>query len=221
MLFRSLTDDPAVFDGNHKLFGNTLRHASTAQQSELLHHFFGLKKLPEPVRNRYCQQIYRVFDDPAADHPIWSQVKVKDRQAFQDWVLAANVGTHCRQMPEKARLYIGYSDFITSIEHWDADTLLIYFPDFVIADSRLQPDLAVCYSRTGIGNPFELATGEFNPNPADPAIPRRPIEQAIRSGDFSGVIGLPFDREGIRLTAVMLDMRLRGNGRRRLRIFGN
>jgi len=204
-----LTNDLSVYEGNHKLFGAAIRQATPAQQSELLHYFFSLKKMPEALRNRYCQQIYRVFDDPAADHPVWSQVKLKDRQAFQYWVREATIGTHCKLHPEKARLYLHYSDDIRSVDHWDDDTLLIYFRDFIVADSRLHPDSAICYNRTGLSSPFEANEAGFQPNPADPAIPSRSIEDAIRRGDFSGVISLPFDRGGMKLTKVFLDMRLK------------
>jgi hypothetical protein len=204
-----LTHDLSVYEGSHKLFGAAIRQAPPGQQAELLHHFFSLKKVPEALRNRYCQQIYRVFDDPAADHPVWSQVKPKDRQAFQYWVRAATIGTHCKLHPDKALLYLQYSDNIRSVDHWDDNTLLIYFRDFIIADSRQHPDSAICYNRAGLSSPFETNEAGFQPNPADPAIPSRPIEDAIRRGDFSGVISLPFDRVGVKLTMVFLDMRLK------------
>ena len=216
-----MTDDINVYEGNHKLFGGAIRQAVPELQAELLHHFFSLKKIPDPLRNRYCQQIYKVFDDPAADHPVWSQVKPKDRQAFQRWVRAATIGTHSRQHLDKARLYLEYSHAIQRVEHWDDETLLIYFRDFIIADSRLHPDQAICYNRSGLSSPFEPVAGGFRPNPADPAIPSRPIEDAIRHGDFSGVISLPFDRAGYKLTTVFLDMRLGRNGPRRWLRIGN
>ena len=205
-----LNDDKGATLVNSKLFGRCLRQADLATQIKLLQYFFALKGFPDPVRNRCCQQIYRIFDDPAANNPIWNQVREKDRIAFQSWVRAATIGTHCREFPVKAEIYLKHAAKIDHIQRWDADTLLIHFKSFIIADSRLQPQMAICYDRAvKDAHPFELATSEFNPNPADPAIPRRPIEDAIRSGDFNGIIGLPFDREGIRLTTVFLDMRMK------------
>lgn len=205
-----INDDKGLMLVNFRLFGRCLRQADLATQINLLQHFFALKGLSDPIRNRCCQQIYRIFDDPAAQNPIWDQVREKDRIAFQSWVRAATIGTHCREFPVKAEIYLKHAASIDHIERWDADTLLIHFKSFIIADSRLHPQMAIYYEKAAKdAHPFELATSEFNPNPADPAIPRRPIEDAIRSGDFSDIIGLPFDREGVRLTTVFLDMRMK------------
>lgn len=209
-----INDDKGLSLVNFRLFGRCLRQSELATQIKLLQYFFALKGLSEPVRNRCCQQIYRVFDDPAAKHPIWDQVREKDRTAFQSWVRAATIGTHCREVPAKAEIYLKHAACINHIEQWDADTLLIHFRSFIVADSRLQPQMAIYYEKAAKEtHPFELANSEFNPNPADPAIPRRPIEDAIRSGDFSGIIGLPFDRKGIRLTTVFLNLRMKGRRR--------
>lgn len=221
LIARSLmTDDHAVLDGSHKLFAQALQQAPQEVQLTMLHHFFGLKNLPDSIRNRYFQQIYRCFGQPDTIHPVWSRLKKKDRQIFQDWVRDATIGSHCRLRPDKARLYLAYNQFIRSVEHWDADTLLIHFPDFIVADSRVRPNLAICYNQSGDGHPFELAKGEFNPDPTDPAIPRRQVSDAVRRSDFSGTIGLPFDPEGLRLTTLFLDMRL-GKTKRTRRLQSN
>ncbi len=211
-----LGGDVAVFQDNHKLFGDTLELTAPELQIEMLHRFLNLPGLPDPVRNRCCQQIYLAFNDPAAGHPIWRQLKPKDRQIYQNWVFTATIGTHCRLQPDKARLYLAYSSAIRRVELWDTQTLLIYFSAFVIADNRQQPDLAICYELTSSDHPFELASGTFNPNPADPAIPRRPIDDAIRKISFAGIIGLPFDRDGIRLSKVFLDLHLKHKHRFKL-----
>ena len=210
-----LTADAAILDGSHKLFGQALKHAPAESQISLLHHFFSLRKLPDQIHNRYCQQIYRVFGSPDSDQPIWRQLKSKDRQLFADWVRDATIGSHCRHNPEKARLYLAYSDYIRKVVHWDSNTLLIHFADFIIADSKLRPDQAISYPKTANPHPFELAGGEFNPDPTDPAIPRRPVAAAIRQSSFAGNIGLPFDPKDIRLTAIYLEMRLLGQRSRK------
>ena len=72
-----LNDDKGATLVNSKLFGRCLRQADLATQIKLLQYFFALKGFPDPVRNRCCQQIYRIFDDPAANNPIWNQVREK------------------------------------------------------------------------------------------------------------------------------------------------
>ncbi len=202
-----LNGDVSLYQDSQQLFAKALQQASADTQTALLHHFLNLSGLPPNVYNRYCQEIYRQYGDPKSGHSIWSQLKSQDCQVFHEWVLAATIGSHCRRQPDKARLFQRYAHNILQIEHWDAQTILIHFPDFIIADNREYPLLALYYDQDEIeGHPFELATSEFSPNPADPAIPHRQIEDAIRRSDRQGVIGLPFDAEGIRMTLVFLDL---------------
>ena len=194
---------------NHRLFGLVLRQASLPVQISLLHHFFRQDGLPAKIRNRCFQQIYRQFGDPAAGNPIWQKLRARDVRIYQEWVKAATLGSHCRKSPQKARLYLRYAPEILRVEPWDENTLLIHFPDFLIADSRANPHQALYYAlpESG-GNPFPLANAKFNPNPADPAIPHRQVDDAIRSNNFQGTVGLPFDPDGIRLTGIFLNLLL-------------
>ncbi len=203
-----LSNGTAIDQGSHKLFAAVLNQNDLEGQIELLQHFFNEKNVPEEIYNRFCQQIYKLFDDPAADHPIWMQVRPKTRKAFQDWVRSATIGSHCRHTPDKALLYLKYKTDILDVERYNQDTLLIHFPHFVIADSTRWPEHAVYYHQKARNNPFELANDGFNPNPADPAIPRKPVESAIHEHAFSETVDLPFDSQGIRLTGVFLDMLL-------------
>ena len=206
-----LTGDASFYRGGQHLFAKALQQAENDVQAALINHFFSLSDLPQAIYNRYCQEIYLRIGKPADEHPLWDLVKPKYCDAFQEWVLAATIGTHCRHQPEKAHLYLRYIHAVQQVEHWDENTLLIHFPGFIIVDCRQHPQLALCYDQSEVadGHPFELATGEFNPNPANPAIPHRQVEDAIRRVNLAGVVGLPFDAEGIRLTGIFLDLNLK------------
>lgn len=211
-----LTGDARFYRGGQHLFAKALQLVGNDAQAALINHFFSLSELPQGIYNRYCQEIFRRIGNPADDHPVWDLVKPKYCYAFQEWVLAATIGSHCRQQPEKARLYLRYIHAVQQVEHWDENTLLIQFPGFIVADCRQHPLLSICYDQpeAAAGHPFELATGEFNPNPASPAIPHRQVEDAIRRANLAGVVGLPFDAEGIRLTGIFLDLNLKRKQRR-------
>ncbi|HBP37430.1 MAG TPA: hypothetical protein DD640_01560 [Clostridiales bacterium] len=204
-----LAGGSASYSDNHRLFGLILRQAAPTVQISLLHHFFQQDGLPAKIRNRCFQQIYRQFGDLAAGNPVWQKLRARDVRIYQEWVKAATLGSHCRKSPQKARLYLRYAPAILRIEPWDENTLLIHFPDFLIADSRVNPHQALYYARPESGgNPFPLAHEKFNPNPADPAIPHRQVEDVIRSNSFQGIVGLPFDPDGIRLTGIFLNLLL-------------
>lgn len=211
-----LNGDARFYRGGQHLFAKALLQVGNEAQAALINHFFSLSDLPQGIYNRYCQEIYRRVGDPADDHPVWDLVKPKYCYAFQEWILAATIGSHCRHQPEKAHLYLRYIHAVQQVEHWDENTLLIHFPGFIVADCRQHPLLAICYDQpdNAAGHPFELATGEFNPNPANPAIPHRQVEDAIRRANLAGVVGLPFDAEGIRLTGIFLDLNLKRKQRR-------
>ncbi|MGI6333487.1 MAG: hypothetical protein ACOX1A_02465 [Saccharofermentanales bacterium] len=208
-----ISENTSLLQGAHMLFGQTLRRLPPDHQIILLRHFFSRKDIPDSVRNRYHQQIYRIYGQPDDADPIWSRLKQKDRQAFQHWVREATIGSHCRQRPDKARLYLKYSQFIQTVEHWDQDTLLIHFPDFLIADSRIRPDQAVYYPQSEPNQPFAQIPNPNRFDPTDPAVPLRHVADAIRRNDGNGIIGLPFTPESCHLTSIFLDLRLSKSGR--------
>lgn len=208
-----MSENASILPGAHTLLGQTLRRLSPDHQIAMLHHFFSRKNIPDSVRNRYHQQIYRIYGQPDDADPIWSRLKQKDRRAFQHWVREATIGSHCRQRPDKARLYLKYSQFIQTVEHWDQDTLLIHFPDFLIADSRIRPDQAVYYPQSEPNQPFAQIPNPNRFDPTDPAVPLRHVADAIRRNDGNEVIGLHFTPESIHLTSTFLDLRLSKSGR--------
>ncbi|MEA4889731.1 MAG: hypothetical protein VB070_09745 [Clostridiaceae bacterium] len=215
-----LNQNAGLYEGGQSQFNQILGQVDLDLQAGLLHHLFSQTDLPPDTRNRYYQIVYRQFGDPAAGHPVWEQLKKREVAAFRRWVVAATIGSHCRKSPEKARFYLRYAEHISQIETWDDYTLLLYFPGFVIADNRRQPLLALYYDQPQpIEHPFGLAGTEQKQNPASLEIPHRRVEDAIRRASSQGIIGLPFDEEGIRYSGVFLNFclqeRLTG-GRRHL-----
>ena len=148
--------------------------------------------------------LYKRFGSPDDDHAIWRQLRKHDRAVFRQWVIAATIGSHCRQASQaaKARLYLKYVSRIARVVRHDDQTLLIYFTDFMVADTRQQPLMAMYYDNPQqLEKPFHDLTDQ----PADLAVPHRQVDDAIRRASRQGVVGLPFDEEGIKLTSRFLD----------------
>ncbi len=201
-----LRQNDGLYEGGQPQFSLILGRVDLELQAALLRRLFSQTDLPSGIRNRYYQTIYRQFGDPAAGHPVWDQMKKKEVEAFRRWVVAATIGSHCRKSPEKARFYLRYANRICQVESWDDNTLLLYFPGFVIADDRRQPLLALYYDQPQpTVHPFGLSGTEQKQNPASLEIPHRRVEDAIRRASSQGIVGLPFDEEGIRYSGVFLD----------------
>jgi hypothetical protein len=234
------TDENApayVYRQNGAYFSQYLSQASLSQQAVLLAHFLNRTAIEPEERNLFCQLVYRQIGSPAPigsyrpaaallagdfppgnepvvpepPHAVWGKLSSHDVRLFLDWVNAATIGSHCREQPDKARLYLQYADRIVRLEAWDSETLLIVFPGFLIADSRKQPHLALYYEQTGqpAGRPLDLAGSPYNQGPAYAAIPHRQVEDAVRHLNFRGIIGLRFDPQGIQLTQAFLSLRLK------------
>ena len=206
-----LNGETSQYEGGHRQFGQVLQQADPGLQADLLQRLFNLTDLSAQSRNKYFQAVYRQFGDPADGHPIWRQMKSRSVDGYRRWIIAATIGSHCRSEPAKARFYLRYAERIDRVETWDDDTLLLHFPGFVIADSKKQPLLALYYDQTEANeHPFGLAAVESNQNPASLTIPHRRVDDAIRRASSQGVVGLPFDEEGIRFSGVFLDFCLQG-----------
>lgn len=201
-----LQGSAAIFSGSHKLFAQVLRGADQATQSKLLQHFLSLKDIKTSVWNQYCQLIYRQFGEPDAEHPIWQKLKKKQRQSFRFWITAATIGSHCQNQPQKAHFYLRYAALIEKIESWNSTTLILSFPGFCVADNSQNPELAIYYSADQAERLQSGTSSSETRNPASPDIPRRRVDEAIRRNSGSGIIGLPFDEEGIRYSKIFLDM---------------
>ena len=93
---------------------------------------------------------------------------------------------------------------ISKIESWDDDTLIISFPGFIIADNKEQPDMAIYYDEDQAAKLLE--DPDKKRDPASPDTPRRRVDEAIRRNSGKGIVGLPFDEEGIRYSGIFLEM---------------
>ena len=185
-------------------FDQVLSHADEKTQASLLHQLLAQDQLERQIFNRYCQVVYRRFGNPEGGHAIWRFIKKRDRVVFQQWVIAATIGSHCRQASQsaKARLYLKYVDRMTRVVRDGDHTLLIYFADFMVADSNQQPLMALYYDNPQhLEKPYDGMTDQ----PANLDIPHRQVDDAIRRASRHGVVGLPFDEEGIKLTSRFLD----------------
>lgn len=92
------------------------------------------------------------------------------------------------------------------MENWDDQTLLIYLPSGVIADSQSESDLAVFFDRTQAQRWLSKSQTASHLHPLSPMLPKRRVDEAIRRGSCRGAITLPFDQEGIRYTRIFLDL---------------
>lgn len=231
-------------------FVQALTQATPDRQATLISRFLNRTDIEPDERNAFCQLIYRQFGSPLPvatrfvpssgiiepTRDIWARLPARDIKAFQDWTNAATIGSHCARWPAKARLYLDFAAPIKRLEFWDKDTLLIYWPGFVVADTRDQemalyyslddqPEpspartltaarrkaTASCRNPAPSGETFIPAGPTYAANPASRLLPHRPIGDAIRYANFQGTIGLSFDPQGCQLTRVFLSMRLRQN----------
>lgn len=193
-----------MFAASHKLFSQVLKAADQPTQIKLLQHFFSLRDLKPAVWNRYCQIIYRQYGEPDISDPIWQKQKKKHLHNFRYWIKAATIGSHCHSQTQKAHLYLRYADMISKIESWDNNILIISFPGFIIADNKEQPDMAIYYDEDQAAKLLE--NPDKKRDPASPDTPRRRVDEAIRRNSGKGIVGLPFDEEGIRYSKIFLDM---------------
>jgi hypothetical protein len=209
-----LVGPTAVFVSDKAILAKILNQIPLSGQAALISRFLAAAEIDPVGRNQVSQLIYSNFGAPdaaaSARHPVWHQSKPQEIKIFQRWVIAATIGSHCRDHPQRARFYLDYAQAIEKLERWDNETLLIHFPGFTLADSRSQPGLAMYYDppQPG-GQPFGFASRHAPPGPASKSIPHRQIDDAVRVMNFRGVIGLPFDEEGIQLSRIFLDLRLK------------
>ena len=201
-----LSGSESLYSQSQRLFAQTLKSAHIDIQLKLLKHFFQMKKLSPTSWNAYCQIIYRKFGPPDQGHVIWESLSDKHVRKFQNWVIAATIGSHCRDNPDKARVFLHYAEHIQSIESWDNETMLINFPGFVIVDNRLDPETAIYYDQQQAERRLVMDNQQTEPpHPASTVIARRRVDEAIRRASCSGIVGLPFDHEGIRYTRIFLN----------------
>lgn len=207
-----LTGDARFYHGNQKSFENIFLTVPADTQVELMHQLLSLSELSVQERHRYYQLIYRIIGLPEQNHPVWTKMNDKDRQAFGNWLMQATIGTHCRYNPQKARLYLRYSAVIEQIGFWDDSTLLLRFPGFIIADHQQQPDEAMFYSHDELDLlTAHIRADRLDTNPTDESIPHKIVEDALRFNNPEGVIRLYFDPEGLRTTGVFMDYCLQSN----------
>lgn len=190
-------------------FPSIFRHADTQLQIRLLKRLLKFWSMPAPLRNRCCQVVYRQIGDDFDQHPVWQKINKKNQRKFSHWLTSAKIGSHCRQHPERARLYLRYEAQIEKVVSRDEQTLLIYLPSGVIADSQRETDQAIFYDRTQAARWLSRTKSDRQSHPLNPPIPKRRVDEAIRRGSCHGVIALPFDPEGIRYTRIFLDLCLR------------
>ncbi len=201
-----LSGSESLYSQSQRLFAQTLKSADEDTQLKLLKHFFQMKKLSPSSWNAYCQIIYRKYGPPDHGHVIWEALSDKHARKFQDWVIAATIGSHCRDNPDKARVFLHFAEYIQAIDPWDDETLLIHFPGFVIVDNRLDPETAIYYDQHQAERRLDLSSQRpEQPHPASTVIARRRVDEAIRRASCSGIVGLPFDHEGIRYTRIFLN----------------
>lgn len=187
-------------------FASIFSHADQLLQIRLLKRLFKFWSMPSHARNLCCQVVYRRIGEPSDHHSVWQKIKKKDQRQFSRWLTSAKIGSHCRHHPERARLYLRYEAQIERVENWDDQTLLIYLPSGVIADSQSESDLAVFFDRTQAQRWLSKSQTASHLHPLSPMLPKRRVDEAIRRGSCRGVITLPFDQEGIRYTRIFLDL---------------
>lgn len=201
-----VSGDAGLFTGSHQQFQQALAHAGPDIQATLIKRLFGMKDLDADTANRYFQVIYRLFGEPAAGHPIWSQLRKKDAIIFQRWITAATIGSHCRKNKAKAHFYLRYAELVQEIERWDDTTIILHFPGFIIVDDRQQPMLSIYYEQIDPEvPPFDFNQASGDQNPGSSAVPHRRVEDAVSRASTDGPVGLLFDEEGMRVSATFID----------------
>jgi hypothetical protein len=180
-------------------------------------HYLAQAAAETPGHDAVCQLLFRLFGDPDADaairHPMWAAVGAKETELYRRWIIRATIGSHCLGQETRALFYLDFSDQISKLERWDKDTLLLRFPGFLLADDRRQPGLALYYDQPQSGgHPLGPAALRLGTNPASKAIPHRQVDDAVRNQNFAGIVGLPFDDDGIRLSRLFLTLRLQEKG---------
>ncbi len=210
LFIRSKTDLPQI---SKEQFQQVLQNTVVADQASLLKKIINDQYLPDRVINDYFQVIYLVFGAPDSGHAVWTSLRKKEKAEFFQWILAATIGSHCQGNKTKSHFYFRYAGLVEAAEHWDENTLLIYFPGFCIADDKRQTQFAVYYE-SATSDPQrkpEYYAGK-GINPASLTVPHRRVEDAVKRASTSGPVGLLLDDDAIQTSASFLDFCLAKKG---------
>ena len=178
-------------------------------QIQILKHFLTLTNLPPDIRQQAHVIFYTQIGAPGSPSEIWNDLAERERKVFSSWAGRARIGSHCLATPNKASFYLRYADRIQRVEQWDAETILIHFGRFVIADDRRFPEQALFYAEAVPSpHPAGLAEPDRRLSPGHPAIAHKQVAEILQQGEVRGIVQLYFDDEGIKQAGVLLDFAL-------------
>lgn len=194
-------------------FRRILQHTKSGQLPTLLRRILTDDQLPAQSLNEYYQVIYQSFGAPDEGHPVWQEMRRREKTNFQQWILAATIGSHCQGNKAKTRFYFRYASLVEATEQWDENTLVIYFPGFCIVDDKRQAQFSVYYA-TNTNHPqqqpdYYAAKGI---SPGGLSVPHRRVEDAVKRASTTGPVGLLLDEAGIQTSASFIDFCLAKNG---------
>ncbi|NLW10744.1 MAG: hypothetical protein GX028_01850 [Clostridiaceae bacterium] len=195
------------------LFRKSLQQASSKTQIELVESLLTAVDMQPDVFDEYCKIIYQKYGGIDEGNMIWQDIREAARAVYRHWLITAAIRTHCRTNPAKSRFYRRYFDFINSVRVFSDETLLIYFDSFVLADNRKSLDTAIYYGN-GVASehPLEIDDEtEMSKDPASQSTPHISCEQAISSGNTSGIVILYFNQAQIKYSGAFIDFCLQQN----------
>lgn len=185
-------------------FEQVLLAAPPNLQIKLIQQLRRMNKLDPETKNKCYQVVYRNFGDPENGHPIWQKVREKDITAYQRWITAATIGSHCKKNKTKALFYLRYTEFIEQVTLLDPYTLILRFPGFFIVDDYRQPLFSLYYEQSDYENiPLILKTDEEGAETM--TIPHRRVEDAFARASTAGPVGLLFDEKGLYTSASFIE----------------
>lgn len=84
---------------------------------------------------------------PAEEKPIWSLVDAQSVNRFRQWAYMHQLSWHCGENQRKMLFYQRYALDIQKVNRWDDHTMVVQFPDFVIADQNDDEDCVWYYDQ--------------------------------------------------------------------------
>ncbi len=211
----------ALSAGSASMFVNQIdwldhlfKEADPAARLSLMRHFLVLTDLPEAVRQQAHVAIYSAVGAPGGPDPIWNELSDREKRSFSVWAGRSRIGAHCLSRPAVAQFYLRYADHIQRVEQWDAQTVLIHFKTFVIADDIRFPDQALFYAGTSPSrHPGGLADADRDISPGNPSVTHKQVGEVLRAGEIFGIIQLHLDPEGLKEAGVLLDFALQSRSK--------